>query len=326
MRSHPTGTKTLPSRRTTPERALGSAGGAVATLQQKLLFALMCLIWGTNWLALKVGTGAVPPGFFSGVRWTIAGLLLLGWRWYRGADNRVSRRMLGRLVLVAALMVALNALIQNYGLRLVSSGLAAVISSALTPISLLGFGVMLGQEVMTRRHLGAIALGVAGIVILFGPKAAQGGFDAWELLGVAGVVSGVLCYSLGSVLCRPLMRVMPPAQVATMTNLLGGLMLLMGSIPFEPGTAAAMRFDWGWPAWASFLFLLGPGSLGGTIIYFMLVRDWGAARTGTYAFVTPVISVMLGVLALGERVDVWDAAGMALMLSAAALVLRRGRH
>ncbi len=303
----------------------GAANGAAATLRQKLMFAVMCLIWGSNWLALKLGTGAVPPGFFSGTRWTIAGLLLLGWRWWRGADNRVSRRLFGRLVLVSLLMVGLNALIQNYGLRLVSSGLAAVISSALTPISLLGFGVLLGQEVMTLRQVGAIALGVCGIFVLFGPKAVAGGFDWLELLDVAGVVTGCLCYSLGSVMCRPLMRVMPPAQVATTTNLLGGLMLLVGSVPFEPGAGTAMRFDWGWPAWLSWLFLLGPGSLGGTIIYFMLVRDWGASRTGTYAFVTPVISVLLGVLALGERLDAADAAGMVLMLLAAGLVLRKGK-
>jgi drug/metabolite transporter (DMT)-like permease len=284
----------------------------------------MCLIWGSNWLALKIGTGAVPPGFFSGVRWTVAGLLLLAWRWWRGQDNRVSRRLIGRLLLVSFLMVGLNALIQNYGLRLVSSGLAAVISSALTPISLLGFGVALGQERFTRRQGAAIALGVCGIAMLFGPKAISGGLDPLEMLGVAGVVVGCLSYSLGSVLCRPLMRAMAPAQVATLTNLLGGLMLLAGSIPFEPGAGAAMRFDWGWPAWLSWLFLLIPGSLGGTIIYFVLVRDWGAGRTGTYAFITPIISVLLGVVVLGERVDAADAAGMLIMLVAAGLALRRG--
>jgi len=326
MPSLPTGTKTGPWPRTTPDPHVTRAPPLAqqpASARQKLLFGLMCLIWGSNWLALKVGTGAVPPGFFSGSRWTIAGLLLLAWRWWRGADNRVNPRLLARLALVALLMVALNALIQNYGLRLVSSGLAAVISSALTPISLLGFGVMLGQERLTLRQTGAIGLGVCGIVLLFGPKAARGGLDWLELLGAAGVIVGCLCYSLGSVLCRPLMRAMAPAQVATMTNLLGGLMLLAGSIPFEPGAARAMRLDWGWAAWLSWLFLLVPGSLGGTVIYFMLVRDWGASRTGTYAFVTPVISVLLGVFALGERVDVADAAGMVLMLAAAGLALQR---
>lgn len=291
--------------------------------QQRLLFALMCLIWGSNWLALKVGTGAVPPGFFSGTRWTVAGLMLLAWRWWRGQDNRVSRRLLGRVLLVAALMVSLNAVIQNYGLRLVSSGLAAVLSSALTPISLLGFSVALGQERMSGRQAGAIGLGVAGILLLFGPKALAGRLDAAELLGAGGIVVGCLCYSLGSVLCRPLMRAMPPAQVATLTNLLGGLMLLAGSVPFEPGAGEAMTFGWGWPAWLSWLFLLIPGSLGGTVIYFILVRDWGASRTGTYAFVTPVISVLLGVVVLGERILPTDAAGMLLMLVAAGFALRR---
>ncbi len=305
----------------------GIARPVIATMspaaRQRVLFAVLCLIWGSNWLALKVGTAAVPPGFFSGTRWTTAGLLLLAWRRWRRQDNRVNPRLLGRLALVAFLMVALNALIQNYGLRLVSSGLAAVISSALTPIALLGFGAALGQERITLRQVGAIGLGVCGILLLFGPKAAAGRLDHWEMLGVAGVIVGCLSYSLGSVLARPLMRAMAPAQVATMTNLMGGLMLLAGSIPFEPGAGAAMRFDWGWGAWLSWLFLLGPGSLGGTIIYFMLVRDWGASRTGTYAFVTPVISVLLGGFALGERVALSDAAGMLLMLVAAGLVLRR---
>ena len=325
MRPPPTGTKTGPWPRTTPDRDVrsGSPLARVATARQQLLFGLLCLIWGSNWLALKVGMAIVPPGFFSGTRWTVAGLLLLAWRWWRGADNRVNPRLLARLAVVAGLMVALNALIQNYGLRLVSSGLAAVISSALTPIALLGFGVMLGQERFTKRQVAAIALGVCGILLLFGPKAARGGLDGLELLGAAGVIVGCLCYSLGSVLCRPLMRVIAPAQVATMTNLLGGLMLLLCSIPFEPGAAQAMRLDWGWAAWASWLFLLGPGSLGGTIIYFALVRDWGAGRAGTYAFVTPVISVLLGVFALNERVDTADVAGMFTMLAAAGLALRR---
>lgn len=265
----------------------------------------------------------MPPGLFSGLRWTTAGLVLLAWRVLRGQDNRLSLRLLPRLLLVSALMVGLNALIQNYGLRLVSSGLAAVISSALTPISLLGFSVLAGQERMSPRQVGATALGVAGIAILFGPKALSGRLDLAQLAGAAGVIAGCLCYTSGSVLSRPLMRVLSPAQVATMTNLSGGLMLLACSVPFEPGARQALHFGWGLPAWLSWLFLLGPGSLGGTIVYFVLVRDWGASRAGTYAFVSPVVSVLLGCLALDERLGIADAAGMLLMLLAAALVLRR---
>src|SRR6516225_4444032 len=141
-----------------PRVALSSAA------VHRLLFAFVCLVWGTTWLALKVGVATVPPGVFSGLRWTIAGMVLIGWRWWRGWAPRINLNHVGRLVLVSMLLVTINAAVMLYGLRHVGSGLAGVISSALTPISLLAFGVAFGQERFTGRQLGAMALGVAGIL------------------------------------------------------------------------------------------------------------------------------------------------------------------
>ena len=220
-------------------------------------------------------------------------------------------------------MVALNASIAQYGLRLIGSGLAAVINSGMTPIALLGLGVAMGQERFTRPQVAAIGIGLAGILLLFGPSAFSGGFDRGELIGAAGVIVGCVAYCAGSVVARPLMRTLSPARVATASNLVGGLLLLGGSILFEPGVGAAMHFDWGAAAWAGWLFLLLPGSLGASLIYFVLVRDWGASRAGTYAFVSPVFAVLLGVVFYREALGVTEAIGMALMLAAAALVVRR---
>jgi drug/metabolite transporter (DMT)-like permease len=294
-----------------------------SAIVHRLLFAFVCVIWGTNWLAMKIGVAEVPPGIFSGLRWTTAGLVLLGWRWSQGHRPRLNLRLAWRLVLVSVLLVAFNAVINLYSLRHVDSGLASVINAALTPISLLGFAVALGQERFSIWQAGAIALGVAGILVLFGPSALNGTLDGMTLLGTAGLIVGCLSYSLGSVLSIPLMRRLPPTELAGMTNFIGGLILLVASLLAEPGAWAAMRFDWGWQAWSAWLFLLLPGSLGATVVYFLLVRDWGASRTGTYAFVSPAISVLLGVMVLGEQVHINDAIGMALMLGAAGLVLRR---
>lgn len=287
------------------------------------MFLVLCFVWGTTWLAMKVGIASVPPGLFAGTRWTVAGLALLLWRLTRGESISVPFRLRGRLVLVAVLMVGLNQVIQLYGLRFVPAGLAAVLSSALTPISLLGFSVMLGQERFHRRQAAAIALGVAGILMLFGPQALAGVLSWREVLGALGVIIGCLCYSLGSVLARPLMRTLPPAEVAAMTNFIGGLLLLLTSLAFEPGAIAALDGNWGWPAFLGWLWLLLPGSLGATVIYFLLVRDWGASRTGTYAFVSPVVAVVLGMWMFGEHVGPFDVLGIALMLSAAGMVLHR---
>src|ERR1700712_3305036 len=160
--------------------------------RQRLLFALMCLIWGTNFLALKAGAMAVPPAFFSGTRWTAAGLILLTIGWWRGQRLWIGRLLVWRIVVVAFLMVAFNATVLMYGLRFVSSGVAAVISSAMTPVSLLGFSVMLGQERFSRRQAGAIALGIVGILLLFGPKAFAGKLSTMELLGMLGVLASCI--------------------------------------------------------------------------------------------------------------------------------------
>jgi len=289
----------------------------------RLLFVFVCLVWGTNWLAMKTGIAVVPPGIFSGMRWATAGLLLLLWRWTRGYPPRLNLRIAGRLLLVSVLLVALNAVILLYSLRYVGSGLASVVNSALTPISLLGFAVAFGQERFSKQQAGAIALGVAGILVLFGPAAMAGTLDAMTLLGTAGIIVSCLIYSLGSVLSIPLMRNLPPTELAGMTNFIGGSILLVLSLIFEPGAVHALWGNWGVAAWLSWLFLLLPGSLGATVIYFFLVRDWGASKTGTYAFISPVVAVLLGVFVLNEQVHVSDAIGMVLMLGAAALVLRR---
>ena len=84
---------------------------------------------------MKVGIATVPPGVFAGTRWTSAGLMLLLWRWARGQRLQIPMRLTGRLLAVAVLMVSMNQVIQLYGLRFITAGLAAVLSSALTPIA-----------------------------------------------------------------------------------------------------------------------------------------------------------------------------------------------
>jgi drug/metabolite transporter (DMT)-like permease len=79
---------------------------------------------------------------------------------------------------------------------------------------------------------------------------------------------------------------------------------------FEPGAIHAATAFWGWPAVGSWLWLLLPGSLGATVIYFKLVHDWGASRAGTYAFVSPIVAVLIAIPVLGEHVSAMDMIGI----------------
>jgi drug/metabolite transporter (DMT)-like permease len=210
-----------------------------------------------------------------------------------------------------------------YSLRLVGSGLAAVISCALSPLSLLGFAVALGQERLNRRIVAAMALGVGGIFMLFGPAALAGRLDGLVLVGAAGIAVGTLVYSGASVLARPLMRTISPLLLAGLVNFTGGLMLLATSLAVEPGAVAALDFRWGAQAWLSWLFLVFPAALGASTIFFVLMRDWGASKASSYAFVSPIVAVLAGLVISGEALHPIDAVGMTLMLAAAWVALRR---
>jgi drug/metabolite transporter (DMT)-like permease len=293
-----------------------------STASQRAMFVFICFVWGTTWLAMKVGIATVSPGIFAGLRWTIAGAIILAFRRARGQRVMPPPRLIPRLIFVSIILITLNQVIQLYGLKYITAGLGAVISSALTPIALLVFAVAAGQERFNGRQLAAIGIGVVGVLTLFGPAALAGTLDVWQVIGAALVSIGVVCYTAGSVMTRPMMRTLEPVQLAGLTDLIGGVVLLVSSLAIEPGAWESMHLHWGWPVFLAWLYLLVPGALMSTTMYFLLVRDWGASRPGTYAFISPVIAVAIGCSFFGENLDWGDAIGMTLMLGAAGLALR----
>lgn len=292
-------------------------------LRQQLMFAILCVVWGSTWIAMKSGTAAVPPGLFSGLRWITAGIVLLAIVRFREGALRLPWGMANRVVLVALLLITSNQFFMLYALRYVGSGLGAVINCALTPLSLLGFAVAMRQERINRRIVAAMALGVLGIFMLFGPAALAGRLDGLVLLGAVGIICGTLTYSAGSVLARPLLGTVSPLLLAGVIDVVGGVFLLVFSLAFEPGSIAALDLRWGWGPWGAWLFLVGPAAIGASTIFLVLVRDWGATKAGSFAFVSPIIAVLLGLFISGEALHPIDAVGMVLMLGGAWVALRK---
>jgi drug/metabolite transporter (DMT)-like permease len=285
------------------------------------LFALMCLIWGATWLAMKFGVASVPAVFFGGTRFVVAGLVLLLFAWLRDEIRRPERHELGRLVLVQLLMVVLTYAPLFWAIRHVPSGLTAVLDLALMPVSLLGFGIALGEEHWNLGRAAALGFGFGGLAVLFGPQVMVP-TDLLGLLAAAAIVFSAVVYSLGSVVARPLTKATSAAFMSGLTLLPGGLVLTFGALAFEPGALEAARFDWGIAAWLGWLFLVVFGSLVAFTAYLRLIAVWGPARAGSYAYVSPVIAVLLGVLVLGEQVGLRDGLGMALLLVATFCSLR----
>ncbi|MBZ9678538.1 DMT family transporter [Mesorhizobium sp. ES1-1] len=291
-------------------------------------FLALCVIWGSTWIAIKAGISAVPPLLFAGTRFTAAGAILLLASSFIAPLPRVAAGELARLGIVSMLMIPLCYGPLFWGMLYVNSGTAAVLEMSLTPIALLGFALVLRQEPYSWHRLLGIFLGVAGLVILFGPDAfgasAQHatGDPALQLLGGMCVASAAITYAWGSVLAKPLLSKFPSNFIAGTTMLAGGLVLIASSLLLESGAGEALAGRWGAAAWSGWLFLVLFGSLIGYTLYMRLLREIGASRAGAYAFVSPIVALLLGVVIGNETVSAPAIAGMAVMLAGAYLATK----
>jgi drug/metabolite transporter (DMT)-like permease len=287
-----------------------------------LKFVVLCMVWGLTWIATKIGIGAAPPLLFAGSRFMAAGVLVSLWMWGEIHLSDWQRKDVIRLFAASLLIVTLTYGPLYWGMRYVSSGTAGVLEMSLTPIALLSFGVALGQERWSWVNAFAMALGVAGICLLFEPsiKADQHSV-VWSVVGFVAIAWAAVSYAWGSVLARPLVERYGSGTLSGATMLIGGGALLAGSLAWEPNSTQSLQAFWGWPAALGWLFLLVFGSLIGYSLFMQLLRDLGPAKAGSFAFVSPIIAVLVGVMAAGETVSPLSIAGMAVMLVAAGACL-----
>ncbi len=289
--------------------------------RQHLLFALMCLIWGLTWIAIKTGVSALPPMFFAGSRFVVAGAALLLWLGLSGRPVLPARGDRLRMLVTAVLLTAVTYGFLFWGVRSVPSGLAAILNLALTPVGLFAIGLLHGSERWSGRQAAAILLGFVGLGLLFGPKLGDG-LDA-EVMGLVAIIAGTVGYCWGSVIGRPLMRRHSALQVAGLTTFVGGGLLIVLALAFEPVSAATLVIYLRPGVFAAWAYLTLFGSLVGFTTYLRLLHDWGAARAGMYAFVTPIVAAISGAAVLGERFGPPELAGMGVLLAATWLSLRK---
>jgi drug/metabolite transporter (DMT)-like permease len=286
------------------------------------LFLVMCLVWGLTWWPVKVAAAHVPPVFLAAARFLLAGALMLAWAGRDAAAVPRSARV--RLVATALLVNTGNYALLFWGIARAPTGLAAIVNFATIPVFSLLASRWLEGEPIVRRHLAAIALGTLGLALLFATRALGSAPAApAELWGLAAIALGTLLYCVGAVLSRPIVAAMPVLALAGWQTLIGGIGLIALSLLLEPVEARHVHALASWPTLPALLFLVVAGSLAGFTIYMRLLRDWGAFRAGLYAFVSPVIAVGVGVVALAERFGRAEGLGAVLMFGAAALALRR---
>jgi drug/metabolite transporter (DMT)-like permease len=285
------------------------------------VFVLICLTWGLSWTAVKAGIATIPPFLFAATRFLVAGLVLLALA--RATEGRVARPTAAerpRLLVSAALMTAGNAGPMFWGLQFVPTALAGVVNLALIPVGIYVFALLHRAERFSPRHATALALGVVGLVLLFSPDAA--GADPGQAFGLLMIVVGTLSYAWGAILCRPLVARHGPIGMSGWICLVGGAVLLPLSAATEPWSVAVLAGFLDPAAFAGWAFMTILSSVVAFTLYLRLQRDWGPARAGLYAFVSPIVAVVAGVGLAGETLSPAAWAGMGVLGLAAWLALR----
>ena len=262
-----------------------------------LAFAIIYFVWGSTFLAIRIGVSQVPPFLFAALRFVVAGLILYLWTILRGGPSPT------RAEWPSVLLLAFLIFVGDYGLlfwaeQRVPSGIAAVVMATIPAFMALSEIIFLRTQRLTFRLAIALLIGIGGVAVLMSRSL---------LLGTAPVdavgASVLLIASLNWAIASTLTRKLPLPQSKVMSSgaqmLAGGLMLLLVSI--TSGELHRFHLASVTPAgWASFVYLVVFGSLIGFTAYLWLIHHESPTKVGTYAYVNPVVAVLLGYFLGGE--------------------------
>jgi len=287
---------------------------------------IVYVVWGSTYLAIRVGVETMPPLLMAAARNLMAGLIMfplaMRGRWRGARTATTTRRWPSRAEWLGCAIVGVLLLVANgavgIGEQTVPSGLAALLV-ATVPLWLLGMDAALNHARLGLAQLAGLALGLAGVGLLSGLGDRSRGISA---VGVVVILAAAAAWALGTIMAR---RVTLPSSAA----LASGMQLLCGGAALLAIGAAAGEFGDLRPAqvsgrsWLALGYLIVVGSIVAFSAYGIAIRTLPTATVATYAYVNPVIAVLLGTLILNERLTPAILAGGALIVGAVVLVIRR---
>lgn len=278
-------------------------------------FAAIYLIWGSTYLGIKFAIETLPPLLMAGTRFVLAGAFLLSVLLLRGAAFPSLDQWRSAATIGALLFLGGNGLV-TVAQQWVDSGVVALVVGT-TPMWVLLADILLyGAARPTKAVLLGLALGFAGIAVLVQPSGATPPGYVW---GIVATLAAPIFWTVGSLQSRRVQHHLAPFMASAMQMLTGGVMMLV--VGFALGESG--RLDFGAVSWRSglaFAYLTVAGSLIAFSAYTWLLGVASPTAVATYAYVNPVVAVILGAWLGGERLGVNTIAATVLVVGAVALV------
>ncbi len=264
-----------------------------------LAFAIIYLVWGSTYLAIRIGVREIPPFLMAGLRFTVAGLVMWAWMRVAGTPSPTLREWRDATVL-GTLMFLIDYACLFWAEQRVPSGISAVILAMIPVcITLLEITFLRTQRLTLRLAIG-LAIGIFGVVVLMNPSASLGEAPL-DHRGVIALLVSCCGWSVGTIVTKRLTLPASKPMSAAAQMLSGGVQLLaLAAIAGEFTNFRAQDISSG--AWLSLVYLIIAGSIIGFTAYVWLLHYESPTKVGTYAYVNPVVAVILGATLGGETV------------------------
>jgi drug/metabolite transporter (DMT)-like permease len=293
-----------------------------AGLAAWICLLIVYVVWGSTYLAIRVGVETMPPLLMAAVRSLVAGLIMfpLGLRRRRSAplDSRWPSRSQWRWCATAGVLLLVGQGVVGVAERTIPSGLAALLV-ATVPLWLLGLDAGLNRARLGLAPLAGLLLGLVGVALL---SSLGGGSGHVAVAGVLTVIGAAGLWALGTMTARR--GAFPSSMVlATGMELLAGgaALLVLSAVTGEFGSLHLSHVSA--RSWIALGYLIVIGSIVAFSAYGIAIRTLPTATVATYAYVNPVIAVLLGALILGEQLTPAMIGGGVLVVGAVVLVVRR---
>src|SRR5687767_1029226 len=285
-----------------------------------IAFATVYLVWGSTYFFIQRAVETIPPFILGAIRFLIAGGLLLGWAAIKGEKLFNWSHIKPALVSGLLMLFIGNGAVIWAEQSLASSLVAVLVSSA--PIWFVVLDKPKWKENLTSRPtIIGLIVGFIGVILLFSEQTSKalGAGNGHQVIGLIVLIIGAMSWAGGSLYSKY-------KSTATSATVNSGWQMMVAGIAFIPGSF--INNEWSTfdvqsvtaSSWFSLIYLITMGSLAGFSAYVWLLQVRSATQVSTYAYVNPVVAVLLGVLFAGEHMTLMQIIGLAVILTSVLLI------
>ncbi|HDR4682574.1 DMT family transporter [Bacillus cereus] len=275
-------------------------------------YILVCIIFGTTFLTIKIGIEAgAPPLFSAGIRFFLAGIILM--IIFKLKRKEIMPHIFSKRIMYAGFCLTFMTFASLYwSEQYISSGLAAVLS-ATGPMMILLIQAKRNREKLQKEQLVALVIALAGVIFVSLPGMHQQVSFIWSIACIVLVI-GELFYGIGSIRSKEILSDLSnvsPFLINGIQMFYGGILLLIASIIVEqPNVTVLTSWSVQWPI----LYLIFIGSIGGHGLYYWLLSKTNPVFPSTWLYVSPLIAIIVGYIILGEPLNPTMGMGACLIL------------